>query len=275
MKIAILGYGVFGSAVAAHLSRIGHDIQAEEASGSELIFVCVPSFAVLQVLLDNKNKITNQKIIICSKGFSENGRLISDVLKEDFNSANLFFLYGPTIAEELKHNIFSGMVLAGGEGKEEMKKQIESDTLRIELTNDIIGVQVGAAMKNAITIFVGIVEGASYGQNTQAYIFTKGVQEAQKLGVALGAEACTFLGLTCLGDLTLRSRNRLLGIELGKGCKLEEIKAGITYPKEGITTIENAKIIGKKLGIDLPFINTLHSIIFEGVSIDEGLKNIV
>lgn len=274
MKIAILGHGVFGEAISTHLLRLGHSIQIEEVADAELIFVCVPSFAVLPVLLNNKEKITDQKIIICSKGFSEDGRLLSEVVSSQFTN-NIYFLYGPTIADEIKRGILSGMVLAGGEGKEEIKQNIESSNLIIELSEDVVGVQIGAAMKNAITIFVGIAEGASYGQNTQAYIFTKGLKEIQKMGVLLGADPNTFTGLTCMGDLTLRSRNRLLGVELGKGRKFDDIRALMEYPQEGIATIKNSRLISKRIGVDLLFIDTLHAIIFDNLSIDEGIKRII
>ncbi len=275
MKITILGHGVFGSAISTHLTRLGHEIEIDVITDSRLVFVCVPSFAVVSVLENNKESIKDQKIIICSKGFNDDGRLLSDALKEEFLEKNIFFLYGPTIADEIKRGLISGIVLAGGEGKKEIKKQIESENLIVELTDDVVGVQVGAALKNVITIFVGIAEGAGYGQNTQAYIFTKGIQETQKLGVALGAKSETFIGLSCLGDLTLRSRNRLLGIGIGQGRRLEDIVAEMKYTQEGIATIKNSKIISKRIGLPLLFVDTLYLIIYEGLSIEEGIRKII
>lgn len=274
MKIAILGHGVFGEAVASHLSRLGHEVFLDTIENCSYVFVCVPSFAVIASLEANKDKIIDKKVIICSKGFNTDGRLLSEVLNEIFPNSDFYFLYGPTIAEELKDDVLSGVVLAGGEGKEEIKKNIESKNLIVELTDDVIGVQVGASMKNAITIFVGIAEGASFGQNTQAYLLTKGVSEIQKLGIALGAKPETFMGLTCLGDLSLRSRNRLLGVEIGKGRNLDDIIKEMNYTQEGLATIKNAKIISQKIGISLLFIDTLNSIIFEGLNIEEGIRKI-
>jgi len=275
MKISVLGHGVFGGAMNVYLSKIGHHVVIDKIEDSDLIFVCVPSFAVVSVLLKFKDEIINKKVIICSKGFSDDGKLISESLREKIPNIDVYFFYGPTIAEEIKKGVLSGVVVAGGEGKSEIKKLIESDNLIVELSDDIIGVQVGAAMKNVITIFVGIAEGASYGQNTQAYIFTKGLQEIQKLGLYLGAEPCTFIGLTCLGDLTLRSRNRLLGVEIGKGRLVEDVVAEMKYTQEGIATIKNAKMISKNIGIALPFVDTLASIISRDISIDEGIRKII
>lgn len=271
MKISLLGKGSFGSVLASYLSSRGHDVQIDEVDKSEIIFVCVPSYAVVSALL--KEKITNQKIIICSKGFASGEKLLSEALEEKFKN-EIFFLYGPTLAEELEKGELSAMVLAGGDGKKELKKQIESETLRIELSDDIIGAQVGAALKNAVTIFVGIVKGAGYGENTQAYIFTKGIQEIQKIGIALGAEPNTFFGLTCLGDLTLHSRNRYLGIELGKGRNLDDIISEMHYFPEGINALRNAKIMAKRLSVDIPFISLLYSIIFENYSMQDAIKEI-
>ncbi|KKP96546.1 MAG: Glycerol-3-phosphate dehydrogenase [NAD(P)+] [Candidatus Nomurabacteria bacterium GW2011_GWD2_36_14] len=275
MKISILGYGTFGQAIATRLIINGHEILINEVKGSDMILVATPSYRVKEALLEHKEFIINQKIIICSKGFNEDGDLISTVLGKEFPHNSIYFLYGPTLAEGLINGDLSAMVLAGGSSKEEVKKQIESQNLKIELSDDVVGVQIGAAMKNVVTIFVGIAEGASYGQNTQAYIFTKGLQEIQKLGVSLGAEPNTFIGLTCSGDLSLRSRNRLLGIEIGKGRKIENIVAKKKYMLEGLATIKNHKNISSKLGVELPFVDILFSIIFEGYSVEEGIRRIV
>jgi len=275
MKISILGYGTFGSAIASRLILNGHTILKNEILGSDIILVSTPSFRVREALMSHKSAIINQKIIICSKGFSDDGNLISKVLENEFPNNSIYFLYGPTLAEGLVKGDFSAMVLAGGEGKEDLKTHIESKNLKIELSDDIIGVQIGAAMKNVVTIFVGIVEGASYGQNTQAYILTKGLQEVQKLGVALGANPNTFVGLTCLGDLTLRSRNRSLGIEIGKGRNVDDVILEVKHTQEGLNTIKNSKKISEKIGIKLPFVDTLYSIIFENLSVDEGIRKII
>lgn len=274
MKIAILGAGTFGSAMAKHLSRLRHELTLEEVFGSEVIFVSVPSYAVVSALLKVRKDIKNQKIVICTKGFASEEKLISEAVKGEFPN-DVFFLYGPTLAEELSNGELSAMVLAGGEGKEELKKEIESETLRIELSDDVIGVQVGAALKNVVTIFVGILEGAGYHENAQAFIFTRGVQEIKKIGVALGANPDTFLGLTCVGDLTLRSRNRRLGIELGKGRKIDEITAEMGYVPEGINALKNAKIMARKIGIKAPFIETVYAIIFEDMPTKEAIQKIV
>lgn len=275
MKISILGCGVFGSALKTHFSKKNYIIYSEEIKDAEVVLVAVPSYMVLSVLSGFKNEIKDQKIIICSKGFDESGKLLSEVLEVEFPNNDILFLYGPSLANEIENGDFSAMVLAGkGDSKIELKKQIESDSLYIEISDDIIGVQVASAMKNIITIFVGIMEGANYGQNARAFVFTKGIQEIQKFGLAFGANPNTFLGLTCVGDLTLQSRNRDLGISLGKGRKAEEFTPELGSPQEGLATLRIVKNMAERLGIEAPFINTLYSVIFEGLSIGEALQKL-
>ena len=273
MKIAILGYGNFGSGFGAYLSSIGHEIIKEEIVGADVILVSVPSFAVVPVLLNLKKDLDNRKIIICSKGFTSNGNLISNELKEN-GIENIFFLYGPTIVDEIMNGEISGMVLSGGIGKEDLQKQIQSEKLHIELSDDIVGVEVGSALKNVMTIFIGIAEGSGCSKNTCAFLLVKCLEEIQKFGIALGAEKSTFYGLSCLGDLTLDSRNRHFGIEFGKGRKSEEIIKEIGFTLEGTGTLKNTVIKARELGIDIPIVNIIYSILFENSPILDGIKKI-
>ncbi len=273
MKISILGYGVFGSAMASRLVLNSHTIYKEEIKDSDTILVAVPSYAVSSVLISHKEEITNQKIIICSKGFDKDGDLFSKILGEEFPNNQLYFLYGPTLAEELRNDVFSVMILAGGEGKEELKKEIELDNLKIELSDDIIGVQVGSALKNTVGIFIGIVEGAELGQNTQAFVYSRGLEEIKKIGVFLGANPDTFTGPTCAGDLFVKSRSRVLGREIGKGRKFEEVSKEMTYPKEGISSLKSIlKVYDSK--IDLQFFRLINDIIFENLDVKEAIKKL-
>lgn len=273
MKITILGNGMFGGAIATYLKKIGHEVISDGIFNSEIIFVSLPSNVVVSELFKLKDQITDQKIIICSKGFASENELFSEALEKDFKD-KIFFLYGPTLAEGIEKGEISGMVLAGGFGKEELKKQLESETLLIELSDDVVGVQVGAALKNVVTIFVGIFEGAQYGENTQAYIFTKGLEEIKKIGIALGAKTETFLGLTCVGDLMLHSRNRHLGIEIGKGEKIEDIIKKMNHNPEGLLALKNAKGMTKKLKLEMPLIELLYKIVFENLPVQEAMKEI-
>ncbi len=275
MKISILGHGVFGSAIASRLVLNKHTIIKEKIKDSDAILVSVPSYAVVGVLTSHKDEITDQRIIICSKGFDKDGGLFSYALEKEFPNNKIYFLYGPTLAEELRAGVFSVMVLAGGEGKEKLKEEIELENLRIQLSEDIVGVQVGAALKNTVGIFVGLVEGAGYGENTQGFVYSKGLQEIQKIGIYMGAKPETFLGFTCAGDLFLRSRSRMLGIEIGKGRSFDEVSKEMTYPKEGISSLNNILKMANTLeGVDLRFFRLIHAVVFEGMSVHDAVRKL-
>jgi glycerol-3-phosphate dehydrogenase (NAD(P)+) len=275
MKITILGNGIFGSALATYLSKKGHTL-VDKAGDSELIFVCVTSNMVLPSLLEIKKEISTQKIIICSKGFAKDGKLISEVLEEKFkNRKGIYYLYGPSLAEELDKGVPTGMVLAGKEGKEELKKEIESNNLYIELSSDVIGVETSAALKNVMAILIGVVEGRELGQNANALIFVKAVEEIKNIGIALGGKIETFIGLSCVGDLYLSSRNRCFGIELGKCKSLEEIIKETNYTPAGVYDIKDAKIMVEKLGLNAPLIESLNKIVFEKYPVEDAVNEII
>jgi glycerol-3-phosphate dehydrogenase (NAD(P)+) len=273
MKISIIGEGSFGKAMASHLRRVGHTVYYKVHHESKIVIVATPSCSVVPALMNVKDQIKDKDIIICSKGFADGGVVLSEALDKDFPH-NVFFLYGPTLADGIMRGDLSSMVLAGNGRKRPIVKALASDSLRIETSTDIVGVQVGAALKNVVTIFVGVAEGAGYSDNTQAYVFTRGLQEIQKIGVALGARPQTFMGLSCVGDLTLHSRNRYLGIEFGKGRTLTDIIAETGYDPEGITALRNARLISKRLRIKVPFIDDLYSLIFEGKSVQAAIEDI-
>ncbi len=276
MNISILGCGNFGEALKSHFLRIGHSVTEEKILDSEIIFIAVPSFAVIDVLENNKDFIKDQKFVICSKGFDGDGLLLSEAILKEFPRINLFFLYGPTLANELKDGVFSSMVLAGLSisDLDLIKKNIESENLRIETSLDVIGVQVSVALKNVMTIFLGIIEGKDLGQNTEAFIFTKGINEIKNFGLKLGAKEETFFSVSCLGDLYLKSRNRLVGNYIGEGQKIEDIVKNKDFPVEGLYALRNAKIIAKNRDIEIPIINTLYSIMYEDLDVSIAIKKL-
>lgn len=313
MKIAILGGGSWGSALAVHLAKKKHDIKvweffAEQAQemqekrvckllpevelpsnifiscrmeevlvDSELILLAVPSDHAKITLDEAKKFLKEQPIIICSKGFANGLHLISEVIKEQVNG-EIFCLYGPTHAEEVCKGMFSGIMLAGRDGKQQLKSEIESDTLRVELCDDIIGVQVASALKNVLAIFIGALEGAGYGDNTKAYILTKGLHEIKEVGLAWGAEEETFYGLAGIGDIIVtcgsrHSRNFCTGRELGKGRKLDDVLREMKMVAEGVSTARFIGEIKEKFKLNLPILSGICKILFEGDSVDDVLRN--
>ena len=314
MKIAILGGGSWGTALAVHLARNNNDIkvweffeeQAQEMQEKrickllpevklpenifvshqmkdvlvdfELLLLVVPSNHVEKTIEEAKEFIENQAVVICSKGFGPDLKFLTDLVKERV-SGEVYCLYGPTHAEEVCKEMYSGIVLAGGKGKEDIQKVFVSDNLKIDLTDDLIGVQVAAALKNILAVFVGVLDGMGLGDNAKAYIMTRGLEEIKNVGVALGAEEETFYGLAGIGDMIVtatspHSRNRSVGVEVGKGRKLQTVIDEMPMVAEGVTTLKEAIGLKEKTGLELPLITGLYEILFYGKDPKEVLKGI-
>lgn len=306
MNIAVLGGGSWGTALAIHLAKKNHPVRvweflAEQAEKmqkervcpllpeaklpynvfvsakreevlpkSELVLLVVPSDKVEATIKSAKQFIDQQPVIICSKGFARDLRLLSEVVEKEVKG-EVYCLYGPTHAEEVCQGMFSGIVLAGKKGQERelLKTIVESENLRVEVSPDLIGVQVAAALKNIFAIFVGLVEGMSLGDNTKAYVMTKGLEEIKKVGLKMGAKEETFFGLAGVGDMIVtctskHSRNRYLGEQVGKGRKLEEVVKEMKMIAEGVTTLKLAGELEKKLKLKLPLIKGLSGVLFKG-----------
>ena len=313
MNITILGGGSWGTALAVHLARKGHILkvwefnkeQAEEMQtkrfckllpeailseniftssnledvfiGSELVFLVVPSDHVEETMEKAKHFIKNQPVIICSKGFGKDNRLLSDIVREKV-SGPIYCLYGPTHAEEVCQGMFSGIVLAGANGKEQLKKEFESLEFKVELSDDLVGVQVSAALKNIIAIFLGILDGLKLGDNAKAYFIVKGLEEIRQVGLALGGREETFHGLAGLGDiivtgLSKHSRNRHVGEEVGKGIPLNEVLGEMKMVAEGVITIRNAIKFKEKLKLELPLTTKLYQILFDNLNPKEIINH--
>jgi glycerol-3-phosphate dehydrogenase (NAD(P)+) len=310
MRIAILGGGSWGTALAVHLSK-KHDVKVweffedrakemqkkrknsflkgvilpknilvssvlgEVVLDCELVLVVVPSDKV-EVTIKKAGKLLNrQSVIICSKGFASKLRLLSEVVKENV-AGKVYCLYGPTHAEEVSKGMFAGMVLAGGSGKELLVREIERKNLKVELSNDIIGVQVAASLKNVMAILVGMINGAGLGDNATAYTLTKGLAEIKEVGLKMGAKKDTFYGLAGLGDLIVtcgskHSRNRHLGWEMGQGKKFSNVLSGMKMVTEGVNAAKRIPLLEKKFGLKLPVLSSVNNILFK----NKKLKNLI
>lgn len=303
MDIAILGGGSFGMALAIHLARNGSNIRVwefveenaqemqekrvckllggvsipdniiissnmkETLITSSLVLLVVPSSKVESTMEKASQSLGEQPIIICSKGFASGLRLLSEVVDEHA-SGSIYCLYGPTHAEEICKGMFSGIVLAGEENKDDYKKVIESENLKVDLSGDIIGVQVSAALKNILAVFIGILHGMGLGDNAKAYFMTKGLEEIKQIGLKWGGQEETFYGLAGLGDVIVtctseHSRNRHVGEEIGKGRKLTDVLKEMEMVAEGVTTVKEAMALQERFDIELPIISALFEILFE------------
>lgn len=303
MNIAILGGGSWGTALAVHLAKKEHKIKIweffeeqatkmqqerlcpllpeaklseniyvsskmeEVLSASEVVLLVVPSDKVEVTIEKAAPLLANQSIIICSKGFAKNLQLLSDVVKEKV-SGEVYCLYGPTHAEEVCKGKFSGIVLAGGQGKEKLKEMLESSELKVDLSDDLIGVQICSALKNIAAVFVGVLDGMDLGDNAKAHVMTRSLAEIKEVGLVWGAQEETFYGLAGLGDVIVtctskHSRNRYVGEQIGKGKKLNDVITEMKMIAEGVTTIKGAIKLKEKFNLELPLITGMYQILFE------------
>jgi glycerol-3-phosphate dehydrogenase (NAD(P)+) len=210
---------------------------------------------------------------------------MSEVLKDVAGSAEgpqVAVLSGPTFAPEVARGEPTALVIASPDEALRMRLQAELSTPRFRLyTNaDRTGVELGGAVKNIIAIAAGVADGLGLGSNATAALVTRGLAEITRLVVACGGRRETMAGLAGLGDLVLTSygslsRNRRVGFELGRGRKLEEITAGMRAIAEGVRTTKSTVELAAKLGIEMPIVEKMHAVLYEGLRPEEGLADLM
>ena len=219
-------------------------------------------------------------VIICAKGIElESGAVMSDVTQDAMGDRPIAVLSGPTFAHEVARGFPSAVALACGDSVfgEAVAAALGSATFRPYLSNDMIGAQIGGALKNIIAIAAGIAIGRGLGENARAAIMTRGFAEMVRLARAKGARLETLAGLSGLGDLVLtcsstQSRNFSLGQALGKGELLHSILAGRDSVAEGITSAPAVVAIGEKLVVDLPIVGAVDAVLHRGADIGETIS---
>ena len=233
----------------------------EAILGSDIIVLVTPSNVFRNTCKEIKNYVSNQQIIIASKGM-ENDKLLSDVVKEELN-IDPIILMGPSFAEEVGTDKPTFVEISN----KELISELETNNFKLNYNGDYIGLQVCGALKNVITLASGILEGLKYGVNRLSYIFTEGIKEIKEIGLKLGAKVNTFYGLAGIGDLygtsfSSKSRNKRAGILLGQGKKLDEIYKEVGQTIEGLDTIKDAKYMIDNYNLDCPLLLSLYEIIY-------------
>ena len=241
--------------------------------GSNCIVVAVPSHGVRNIIEKSSSFFTNKVILVnVAKGI-ENGTLstMSEVIKESSNldSGQIVSLYGPSHAEEVIKGDPTTLVSASSEksSAEYVQTIFSSDTLRVYTNNDIKGVELGGSLKNVIAIAAGICDGIGFGDNSKAALMTRGIAEITRLGVAMGVNSNTFSGLSGIGDLivtclSIHSRNRYVGEEIGKGKTLVSILDKMDMVAEGIRTTQSVYDLSKKYQVEMPISEGVYQILF-------------
>jgi glycerol-3-phosphate dehydrogenase (NAD(P)+) len=191
-------------------------------------------------------------------------------------------LSGPTFAREVAAGDPAAVVIASEDtgAAEEIQRAFCTPRLRLYVSRDVIGVELGAALKNVIAIGAGICRGLGLGSNSVAALVTRGLAEITRLAVTMGGNPRTLSGLAGLGDLVLTatgdlSRNRFVGIQLGEGRNLDQILAGMSMVAEGVSTCRAARQLGIKEGVDLPIINKMHEVLYESKDPRQALRELM
>ena len=247
----------------------------EAVSGASVIVSAAPSHAVRTVMGTAAGAIARDATVVsASKGLEMTGlKRMTEVLAEVLPGVpGIVALSGPTFARE----VYEGQptaCAAAGEAEPACRAQtaMSASAFRVYTNEDVIGVELGGALKNVIAIAAGILEGLGLGNNPRAALITRGLAEITRLGVAMGAHPLTFAGLAGMGDLVLTacgplSRNRSLGVALGQGKTLAEIMAGRHSVAEGVGTAKAAVELGRRVGVELPIAAEVARVLFEGKS---------
>ena len=314
-NIAIIGSGSWGVALGIHLAKMGNNIKIwsylqEEADiinnekkckflpdvtlpegiycstsyedvlkDTDIILHVTPSKVVRSTIKEYKKYVTNQPIVMCSKGFEKESLLTLDkVVKEELPNVKIAALSGPSHAEEVSTGIPTAVVIASENIKlaDEIRDIFMNENLRIYTSEDITGVELGGALKNIIAFCAGVAASLQLGDNTFAALITRGLKEISTLGEILGGKKETFYGLTGLGDLIVtcqseHSRNRRAGKLLGQGMKLDDIKKEIGMVIEGVENIDVAYELANKYDVDMPIVNTVYKVLYQNLNVKEAV----
>lgn len=319
MNISVIGAGAWGATLAQYLNNEGHNISLWEFSKTRInylrrhrhplffpyikldkkifltnnIFLVIPKARIilltvpaqtLRSILRALSKYTNKKqiFVIASKGIEiGSGKRLSEVAKEELRTKNITVLSGPSFAKEVAQELPTTVTVAGNnENSKTIQKNFSSQNLRIYTNPDIVGVELGGALKNIIAIACGIAKGMGMGDNTGAAIITRGLAEIRRFGEKLGAKKETFSGLSGLGDLVMtsfskNSRNETFGELIGRGYSVAGAIKKIGMTVEGVPTTKAVMQLSKKIKIEMPITNEVYKILFKNVNPKKAISTLM
>ncbi len=316
-KITVLGSGGWGIALAIHAFSQGFDVklwspfenevaglnstrESEKllkgvkipaeieittdlnvVEGSYITIIATPSFAVRETAARLKNYDCGI-VVNVAKGFEKGTqKLLSDVISEELPDKSIVILSGPSHAEEVARGVATTVVAASDniDAAKAVQKALIGSNFRIYTNNDIVGVEVGGALKNVIAVCAGIANGLGVGDNTRAALITRGLAEIARLGTAMGAESATFMGLSGLGDLIVtcmseHSRNNRFGNLVGNGMSVKEALETVGTV-EGYYAVEIAVTLAEKYMVDMPMTAQCYNILYKDAPVSEAIMNLM
>lgn len=248
---------------------------SEALDGASLVCLATPAQHLRSIVTRSRPAIDPSAIVaVASKGIErETLALMSEVVEVELPGHPVVALSGPSFAAEVADRQPTAIVAASDNliAAEAVQEAFSNSHLRIYTHDDVIGVELAGSLKNVIAVAAGLVEGVGLGFNSRAALITRGLAEMTRLGVALGAQPATFAGLAGLGDLVLTctgalSRNRAVGIAIGKGASLEAALAGKETVAEGVATTRSTRALAIREGVEMPIVEMVHRILFDGHS---------
>ena len=297
-KVSVIGAGSWGTALAILLNNNGHDVtvwyhnnKAEipgaiisekitytqdlesAVRGQDLIVMAVSSTHVRAEASQIKGFVSKGQVIVdVAKGIEEGTQMrLSQIIEQEIPQADVAVLSGPSHAEEVGCGVPTTIVVGAHTAK--TAKYIQdifmSEVFRVYISPDMLGIETGAALKNVVALAAGMADGLGYGDNTKAALITRGIAEISRLGLAMGGRTETFYGLTGIGDLivtcaSMHSRNRRAGILIGQGKSMQEAMDEVKQVVEGVYSAKAALELSKKYDVELPIIEQVNLILFEG-----------
>ena len=258
----------------------------EAVDNKDVLILAVPSKAIRSVSKSLKDIIKDNQIIVnVAKGLEEDTlETMTDIIEEELKGKNpkVAVLSGPSHAEEVGRGIPTTCVVSAHNKELTLYLQniFMNPSFRVYTSPDMLGVEIGGALKNVIALAAGIADGLNYGDNTKAALITRGIKEISLLGVAMGGEQSTFYGLTGLGDLivtcaSMHSRNRRAGILLGQGKTLDEAIKEVNMVVEGVYSAKSALMAAKKYNVEIPIIEQVNAVLFENKNAAEAVNELM
>lgn len=259
--------------------------------GCSIIVMAVPSHAYRQAFVEMIPYLQHSSRVISAVKGIENSTLMTmtEVMAEVLanqtcteKKIEIGVVSGPSFAKEVAKEVPTAVTIGFHDlsTAKEMQRIFVTDFFRVYASCDVIGLEISAALKNIIAIATGVCDGLGYGLNTRAALITRGLAEIKRLGIALHADSATFSGLSGLGDLLLTctgdlSRNRMVGLKLGEGKKLDQIKKEMSMIAEGIKTTRSAYDLARKMNIEMPILEQVYNIIYRGKNCSEAVKDLL
>ena len=256
----------------------------EAVEGKDLLILAVPSPFVRSTAASLKGVVADGQIIVnVAKGIEESTLMtLSQIIEEEVPQAEVTVLSGPSHAEEVGRGIPTTIVVGAKNKKtaEYIQNIFMSEVFRVYISPDVLGIELGAALKNVVALAAGIADGLGYGDNTKAALITRGITEIARLGMAMGGKFETFCGLSGIGDLivtcaSMHSRNRRAGILIGQGKTMDEAMTEVKMVVEGVYSAKAALGLAKKYDVQIPIIEQVNLVLFENKPASEAMMDLM